>query len=321
MSTDVADRLREAREARGLSAADVAAQMRVPVAYIEALDSGNIAALPEATFVRGYARAYAKLVGIDATEVVALLAPVEVKAPRQQVGISGISTKAPRRGGGRSGFSLPRPGRHHYVAAAVVLAIAAGWVTWTGREPAPDATVVAPAAEMPLPVPVAPAVGDGQSMNGLSMEVPLPGATTPATAPATAGAGSAPAALLGAPTTAGAAPAAGTLPAATPPPAAVNTPAGAVSPAAAPAASVPREGLVARFHGDCWIEVRDADNMVIHKSSAKGGTELRVNGKEPLTVTLGAAERVNLWWNGDPVAVDSFSRAGVARVNVGRIAR
>ncbi|TPG56630.1 helix-turn-helix domain-containing protein [Sphingomonas glacialis] len=59
------DTLREAREAQGLSLAEVAARTRIPVRQLEAIETGNYAALPSITYSVGFAKAYARAVGVD----------------------------------------------------------------------------------------------------------------------------------------------------------------------------------------------------------------------------------------------------------------
>ncbi|WP_010185741.1 helix-turn-helix domain-containing protein [Sphingomonas sp. PAMC 26605] len=59
------DTLREAREAQGLSLAEVAARTRIPVRQLEAVEEGNYAALPSITYSVGFAKAYARAVGVD----------------------------------------------------------------------------------------------------------------------------------------------------------------------------------------------------------------------------------------------------------------
>lgn len=59
------ERLREAREAQGLSLAEIAARTRVPVRQLEAIETSNYAALPSITYSVGFAKAYARAVGID----------------------------------------------------------------------------------------------------------------------------------------------------------------------------------------------------------------------------------------------------------------
>lgn len=59
------EKLREARETLGLSLAEIAARTRVPVRQLEAIELGNYAALPSITYSVGFAKAYARAVGLD----------------------------------------------------------------------------------------------------------------------------------------------------------------------------------------------------------------------------------------------------------------
>lgn len=59
------ERLREARETQGLSLAEIAARTRVPVRQLEAIEASNYAALPSITYSVGFAKAYARAVGLD----------------------------------------------------------------------------------------------------------------------------------------------------------------------------------------------------------------------------------------------------------------
>jgi cytoskeleton protein RodZ len=59
------ERLREAREAQGLSLAEIAARTRIPVRQLEAVETSNFAALPSITYSVGFAKAYARAVGVD----------------------------------------------------------------------------------------------------------------------------------------------------------------------------------------------------------------------------------------------------------------
>ena len=58
-------RLRRAREARGLSLAQVAAQTRIPERHLSAIEQGTFSALPARTYAVGFSRSYAKAVGLD----------------------------------------------------------------------------------------------------------------------------------------------------------------------------------------------------------------------------------------------------------------
>ncbi|WP_082441806.1 helix-turn-helix domain-containing protein [Sphingomonas sp. Leaf33] len=58
-------RLRMAREAQGLSLADIGARTRVPQRHLEAIENGTYENLPSQTYAMGFARAYARAVGVD----------------------------------------------------------------------------------------------------------------------------------------------------------------------------------------------------------------------------------------------------------------
>src|SRR5690606_35923620 len=59
-------RLRVAREARGESVHEVAFAIKLSPRQVEALEKDDFAALPGMAFVRGFARNYARYLGLDA---------------------------------------------------------------------------------------------------------------------------------------------------------------------------------------------------------------------------------------------------------------
>lgn len=63
------ERLREAREAEGLSLAEVAARTRVPVRHLEAIETDSFATMPSVTYAVGFAKAYARAVGLNEVEI------------------------------------------------------------------------------------------------------------------------------------------------------------------------------------------------------------------------------------------------------------
>ena len=101
-------KLRLAREARGLSLDDVTAETNLAPKYLQALEADDYAALPGLAFARGYARRYAQLVHLDGSALIAemdLLAasqgittPVSLSAShstmqRASAGISQVSSR------------------------------------------------------------------------------------------------------------------------------------------------------------------------------------------------------------------------------------
>jgi cytoskeletal protein RodZ len=65
----VGQQLHAAREAKGLSLEQVAAETRIPLRHLVAMEAGDFAKLPGRTYAVGFARTYAKTVGLDANQV------------------------------------------------------------------------------------------------------------------------------------------------------------------------------------------------------------------------------------------------------------
>ena len=61
--------LRRAREARGLTMDDVAKETRVARRYLAALEDETLATLPGGPYSRAYLRTYAKVLGLDAKQL------------------------------------------------------------------------------------------------------------------------------------------------------------------------------------------------------------------------------------------------------------
>src|SRR6476661_7295898 len=83
----VGQRLRVAREEKGLSLEDVAAQTRIPQRHLESLESAEWDKLPAPTYTVGFAKNYAGAVGLDRAEIGESL--------REEMGGQRFSTAAP----------------------------------------------------------------------------------------------------------------------------------------------------------------------------------------------------------------------------------
>lgn len=83
------NKLVRAREAAGMTRAQVSAQTRIPERHLVAIESGDYAALPARTYAVGFSRSYAKAVGADDAAIVAAvrsdLAAVEAEPQRRTV--------------------------------------------------------------------------------------------------------------------------------------------------------------------------------------------------------------------------------------------
>src|SRR3954469_12677568 len=65
----VGERLRVAREEKGVTLEEVAKQTRIPIRHLEHIERGEWDAMPAVTYSVGFARSYANAVGLDGAAV------------------------------------------------------------------------------------------------------------------------------------------------------------------------------------------------------------------------------------------------------------
>jgi cytoskeleton protein RodZ len=65
MSQSIGEKLRLAREARGIALREISEQTRISIRYLEAIEADDYKRLPGGIFNRSFIRAYAKFVGED----------------------------------------------------------------------------------------------------------------------------------------------------------------------------------------------------------------------------------------------------------------
>jgi len=71
MSQTLGEKLRQAREERGISLTEVAEQTRISPQYIEAIERDDYKPLPGGIFNKGFVKSFAKYVGVDENEALA----------------------------------------------------------------------------------------------------------------------------------------------------------------------------------------------------------------------------------------------------------
>ncbi len=67
-SASIGDRLRAAREGKRLELSHISAETRIPIRHLEAIETGNFDTLPSRTYAIGFAKNYARAVGMDVEE-------------------------------------------------------------------------------------------------------------------------------------------------------------------------------------------------------------------------------------------------------------
>ncbi|MBA4044840.1 MAG: DUF4115 domain-containing protein [Erythrobacter sp.] len=150
--------LRAAREALRLDLAHIAAETRIPVRHLEAIEEGNFESLPSRAYAIGFSRTYAKAVGLDAAKITDVVRGELADGSMRRV--TSASTMEPG-----DPARLPSSGLAWAGAlAALILAVgafafynsyfAAGTQPGSLLTPAPPETPVAKASPQPTTAPV-----------------------------------------------------------------------------------------------------------------------------------------------------------------------
>jgi cytoskeleton protein RodZ len=90
----VGEELASARAALGLSIADIAQQLKFAARQIEAMEQGRFEDLPSGTFARGMVRSYARLLKLDAEQLVGRMA-ARVSVPDNAEAVASIRRPIP----------------------------------------------------------------------------------------------------------------------------------------------------------------------------------------------------------------------------------
>jgi cytoskeleton protein RodZ len=134
----VGQRLREAREAAGLTLAEVSSRLKMPLRVVQSLEDEDWSRLGAPVFVRGQLRSYARLLGIDA-------APVEDAA--------GVSVVEPPVLVPRTYTSPLQRFAEHAARRAVyiVMTVAIAIPVWLATRPGNELAVAGDAAPLDVP--------------------------------------------------------------------------------------------------------------------------------------------------------------------------
>jgi len=138
----VGQRLRAAREEKGLSLEDIAAQTRIPRRHLESIENADWDKLPAPTYTIGFARSYASSVGLDRAEVADQLR-TEIGGSRPQTMLSPevFEPADPAR-------TMPKALVFGAIAAVIILIVVMTWLNKRSLEP-DETTTNAPATAAP----------------------------------------------------------------------------------------------------------------------------------------------------------------------------
>ncbi len=271
--------LRQARADLHLTHEEVAAKLHLATGQIQALELDDYSILPGATYVRGYLKSYALMLGLapgPILEAYARLTAVPVTPS--------FNTIAPRR---------EITSRHHqvrfvtYIVVFLVIGLAFAW--WQSRDTRPPNPLLAARDAEPA-IPDAVATVDASATAGIpAEEMPAAGPLAmPAPVPAAVPVAPAPVAVA-------------------PPPPTVPV----------PLPTGPRVNLVLHADQDSWADIRDARQLKLLYETVLAGRTVTIEGVAPLSVFLGNAAGVRLNYNGQSVDVGQHKRGMMARFTLG----
>lgn len=325
-------RLRAARELKGMSLADVAQRLKYATRQVQALEEGNFEALPGLTFQRGFVRGYARLVGLDAGELVAQLerevgrdgGPTTTQlqqiaySPTVMLSSAGRASAWPWIIGmllavtGIGGFAL-------YTWDAPVPARAGGAAVRSGEglvrsDPAPvgsEGAALRTTADAPL------RAGDdaarATSAQEGSTQAPagtgLPPAVQPNVAPA-GGADTGRPIPMPQPLVDVIAPGSDPAKAGVP----VSGSSGSSSATAPAGTGSGKIRLV--FTGESWVEVRQGNGELVYSGTNGAGSEQWVDGQPPFDLVVGNARVVKLTYRGADINLEPYTKVTVARLQL-----
>lgn len=330
--------LKQSREQRGLTTAEVASQLRLKVSLIEQIEAEQWDPAVSATFIRGYLRAYAKLMKLPEQEILANFELQAAYLRNQAKPMHSFSNKA----------SLDAVDNRFMLASYMLIVLLIGlFLIWFWQthlldsEPVtalPDMSVVTvtdpqavPAENDQQPAGVAEntvAAATEQSRSQNSDDASVAGETAVLSAetqqapvaeapqlnqvqPESLQQSAAP--LPEQPSPATAAPVTATTDSTA---ANITMPVTTEQPAT-DAAAVDAQLLTLQFSAECWLEVTDATGKRLAYGTRQAGQSERLTGTAPFKVLLGNAAAARVQLNDVAVDLSGYAAGRVARLTLG----
>lgn len=275
--------LKNAREASNLTLEDISARLRLRVEVLEQIEADQFDMGKLATFTRGYYRSYAKAVNVPEMAVLNGL-DILGKAQIEEHDMQSFSRKTKREKHDNRIMKLT------WVIFALILSMS---VLWWWQEQAQfetaeatshveeinkeEAVIVDELADSSTESAVA--LDDGIDTLESSDTVTAPLAETTVTDEATDS---------------------------------IETP--TVSEQAQEA--IITDDVVITFNSDCWLQVKDAANNRLYSGVKKSNQTLKLTGKAPYELVIGAPNAVTLSYKGKPVNLSAYPAGKVARLTL-----
>lgn len=275
----VGQQLRTAREAKGLSASEVAHALKLSVHQVLSLENDDWSSLP-GTIVRGFIRNYARLLNLSSEALMDQLDILRMPPPQLDVVPSGTS------------ITLPQASRVERRDLAVmffglmllILALLAYFFVpqdfWQSRMTGLNQSVLPPKPTVSETV-----SSDSLPPSSASDQVAPLGATA---SPSIEASPQVSLASLASPE----------------PVQSANPPSSSVS------------SLKLSFSRSSWVEIRDRSGQVIFSQLNPAGSEREIEGQPPFALVVGNASGVTVQYKGKSIEMPLRSKEDVARFNI-----
>ncbi|MFA7258208.1 MAG: cytoskeleton protein RodZ [Aeromonas bestiarum] len=287
--------LRNAREQLGWTREQVASRIHLRLTLIAAIESDTYDKHTSHTFIRGYLRTYAKLVGIPDETILAAYDKLGLTPP-DNIDMQSFSRRSRQQA---------NDSRLKVVTWLVILVLIALSVAWwwqsTARRSAGDEALAA--TEMS-----ATANPQGATLSSAADVV------DPVLMPVASDA----MATAVEPTVSGAAATAPQVEASSAAVATVTSANVATLPVADDAVADPAKApqLKMSFTADCWLDVKDAKGKTLFSGLKKANDQLVLEGPEPLKFIIGAPMAVNIEYQGKSIDMSRYNNGRTARLSL-----
>ncbi len=279
----------QAREGLQFSIEQVSNELHLPIKVIKAIESGNPQSFHNPVFIRGYIRTYAKHLGLDAAHYANLYASLP------GVDLQPVTIKSTTSVKERDPSKSPFMKIFTWLFLLAIIAIIIWWAgEQSGRSPftsnhntsSAESSEVMPPEEIQVaehfPTPSIITVPEEAVLQDDSAPVELE-----ADMDVHADEG------------------------------VVEEETGQQSDHDSSQASTHDSGLFMSFSGDCWVQVRDANDVQLYSGVASGGSELHLEGELPISLVIGRREAVSeITFNGEEIDLASLTTGSVARFSV-----
>lgn len=286
--------LRQARLDLRLSPEDVATQLHLASRQIMALEEDDFNALPQSTYVRGYLRSYALLLGLSPEPILEAYARMHV-APKPAIRRERAAQDNQQQNQVRIAM---------YVVGALVLVLVLAW--WQGAtkdelSPPPSSTAASTGPALAYSPTPPPSAGAGAAPSSAESMTPGTAAAPQPPAPAS----------LNAPHVVS--PESGKPEAASPVPKTLER-----IPRTIPVnPNEPHARLVLNAEQESWADVRDAhDNRLLYQN-IPAGRVVALEGVPPFKVFLGNVDGVRVSIDGKAYDARKYKRGATARFSLG----